>query len=64
MAGAGVEPRQRGVERRGGGVLRGANWWQQLGINWEVIMTQGWVPAGGQEDGLKGTDGALLIKHS
>lgn len=32
---------------RGRGGCRGVNWWQQLRINWEVIMTQWGAPGQG-----------------
>lgn len=43
-----------------GGGTEGANWWHQLGIHWEVIMTQRWAPTGGLEEET-GVDGVVLI---
>ena len=62
MAGGwgGAEGRGSGEEQGLGVGTEGANWWQQLGINGEVTMTQRWAPAGGLEEEAR-VDGVVLI---
>ena len=68
QGGAGKERIGDGQGRAGqaGAATESVNWWQQLRINWEVIMTVGGQGRGRRmkvpRQGLKGA-GAVLIKY-